>query len=254
MDSPQQATLEAILNSAVDAIITIDRQGIILSANPATSTMFGYDPQELLGRNVSILMPSPDREHHDGYLKNYLRTGERRIIGIGREVLARRKDESIFPVHLAISEYTVDEEIFFAGIVRDISDLKNSEDQLKRLNDELENRVQQRTCELQEAQSKLLEKERLATLGQLSGSVAHEIRNPLNALKTSAYFLMNARAPSNEKVREHLERIDRQVTVIDSVVTAICDIARMPEPNLSPQEVAQVIREAIHNEIGRAHV
>lgn len=231
----------------MDAIITIDRHGVILSVNPATCQMFGYESSELLGENVSIMMPSPDRDAHDDYIKNYLRTGERRIIGVGREVLARRRDATIFPVHLAISEFAVGEERFFAGIVRDVSDLRHSQDQLREMNDQLEQLVQKRTCELQEAQSKLIEKERLATLGQLSGSIAHEIRNPLNALKTSAYFLLNARDPKSDKVREHLERIERQVSMIDGVVTAICDIARMPEPNLGPEDVLQLVREAMHN-------
>jgi PAS domain S-box-containing protein len=100
----RQARMRAILENAVDGIITIDRKGQIESFNPAAERMFGYAAAEVLGHNVSLLMPSPDREQHDEYLRRYLKTGERRIIGIGREVIAQRRDGSTFPVDLSVSE------------------------------------------------------------------------------------------------------------------------------------------------------
>jgi two-component system sensor kinase FixL len=177
-----------------------------------------------------------------------LSTGERKIIGIGREIEGQRCDGSVFPMHLAVSEIRVGEQRLFTGIVRDISDLKQTQQQLKILNEELERRVHDRTSELRDAQSKLLQSEKLATLGQLSGGLAHEIRNPLNAVKTSTYYLMNAREPTKAKVKEHLERIDRQVSLIDNVVTAICDVAKMPEPLLKPHDVRQLV-DAVLNSI-----
>ena len=96
--------LQAVLNAAVDGIVLIDTSGIIQLVNPSVQKMFGYPPEELLGRNVKVLMPSPWREEHDGYLANYLATGEARIIGIGRQVAGRRRDGSTFPVDLAVSE------------------------------------------------------------------------------------------------------------------------------------------------------
>ncbi len=118
------AQLEAILDSTVDAIITIDDRGIIESVNPATERMFGYTPSEVLGKNVSILMPEPYRAEHDGYLGNYLKSGQRKIIGIGREVTGKRKDGTTFPIHLAVSEVLVADRRLFTGVVRDITDLK----------------------------------------------------------------------------------------------------------------------------------
>lgn len=115
----------AILNAAVDAIITIDHQGIINVVNPATQRMFGYAADELIGRNVNILMPSPYHEEHDEYIAHYLATGEARIIGVGREVVGRRKDGSTFPVELAVSR--VDHLKLFTGIIRDISRRKQLE-------------------------------------------------------------------------------------------------------------------------------
>ncbi len=113
--------LQIIVNTAVDAIITMDERGIIGSVNPATEKMFGYPAAAMVGQNVSMLMPSPHREEHDGYLARYLQTGEKRIIGIGREVQGRRKDGSAFPVDLSVSEYHDRTQRQFSGVLRDLS-------------------------------------------------------------------------------------------------------------------------------------
>jgi PAS domain S-box-containing protein len=120
-----QEWLQAILNTATDAIITIDQRGIIKSVNPAAEQMFGYTAAEMIGQNVKMLMPSPYREEHNAFLANFLRTGERRIIGIGREVQACRKDGTVFPVDLAVS--VVEPGKLFTGMVRDISRRKQLE-------------------------------------------------------------------------------------------------------------------------------
>jgi PAS domain S-box-containing protein len=118
--------LQAILETAVEGIITIDERGTIHNLNPATVRIFGYAPEELIGRNVSLLMPEPYRGEHDGYMANYLRTGVRKIIGIGREVRGQRKDGSIFPMDLAVSETRLPQGRFFTGLVRDISTRKHA--------------------------------------------------------------------------------------------------------------------------------
>jgi len=241
----RQARLEAILNNAVDAIITIDDRGLIDSANPATEKLFGYQTEEIVGKNVKILMPNPYHDEHDGYLKNYQDTGIRKIIGIGREVVGQRKDGTVFPMHLAVSEIQLGERRLFTGIVRDISDLKKAERELAEANDRLEENVRLRTAELHEAQADLVRSEKFATLGKVSGGIAHEIRNPLNAVKTSAYYLLNAKSASPEKVEEHLHRIDRQVTVIDNVVTALSDVARMPDADLCPVNLSKLLRNVV---------
>jgi len=119
-----EARTRAILDAAVDAILTIDANGIVESMNPAAERLFGYPSSEVIGQNVKMLMPTPYREEHDSYLDNYLTTGHRKIIGIGREVVGLRKDSSTFPMHLAVSELQMGDKRMFTGIARDITDLR----------------------------------------------------------------------------------------------------------------------------------
>ena len=127
-----QARIEAVLNTAVDGILTIDEHGIIESANPSAGRLFGYDPVELVGRNVSMLMPADHAKAHDGYIERYIRTGEARVVGIGREVEALRRDGSTFPAELAVSEVRFGDQLRFTGIIRDITVRKNAEQALLR--------------------------------------------------------------------------------------------------------------------------
>src|SRR5215469_8664402 len=115
-----QGRIQAILDAAVDAIITIDERGIVESANPAVERLFGYSPSALIGQNVSMLMPSPHRERHDGYIARYLRTGEARAMGLGRELEGLRQDGTVFPMELALSEIRGGDKRRFTGIIRDI--------------------------------------------------------------------------------------------------------------------------------------
>jgi PAS domain S-box-containing protein len=148
------ARSRAVLNTAVDSIITIDHQCLIRSVNPATERMFGYATQELLGTNIRVLMPEPDRSQHDTYVANYIKSRKPSIIGVGRRVIGRRKDGSEFPVHLAVSEFAERGKQYFTGIIRDLS-------------------------ELERVQKQLLQAERLAAIGQMVTGLAHESRNAL---------------------------------------------------------------------------
>ena len=114
----------AILDTAVDGIITIDDRGIIESFNHAAERMFGYAADEVIGHNIRLLMPQPYRRDHDQYIENYLSTGQARIIGIGREVEGLRKDGTVFPMDLAVGAVHLPERLLFTGITRDISDRK----------------------------------------------------------------------------------------------------------------------------------
>lgn len=160
------SVVQAIIHNAIDGIITIDQRGKIESFNPAAGKLFGYLPEEVIGKNVSLLMPSPDRDMHDVYISNYQRTGEKKIIGIGREVKGLRKDGTTFPFRLSVSEVHLADRVIYAGIIHDISALKDTQfqlekslNELKELTNTLEQRVEERTAELSQ---QILEKERIS--------------------------------------------------------------------------------------------
>jgi PAS domain S-box-containing protein len=157
----QAAKLQALLESAVTAIITIDDRGLIESINPATERLFGYAAEELLGHNIKMLMPEPYKVEHDGYIANYLSTGVKKIIGIGREVRGRRKDGTTFPLHLSVSEFLADGRRYFTGMIHDLSDRKHVEEALR------------------ESERRLAQAQKMEAVGQLTGGIAHDFNNLL---------------------------------------------------------------------------
>jgi PAS domain S-box-containing protein len=135
------AVMAALLNTIEEAIITIDAKGVVKDLNPAAARVFGYAADEVIGRNVKMLMPEPFQGEHDGYISNYLKTGKAKVIGFGREVSGRRKDRSIFPMELAVTEMTVSGRRMFTGVVRDITERKQVEQHQELLVAELDHRV-----------------------------------------------------------------------------------------------------------------
>ncbi len=159
--SEEAAILAAILVTAVDAIVTIDDKGTVLHVNRAFEKLFGFLPIDVVGNNISMLMPEPDRSAHDSYLSRYKETGKAAIIGVGRQVIGMRKDGTLIPIDLAVSEVKIGERILYAGIMRDMTERRQSE------------------AELRTAQEKLIQSERLAAIGQMVTGLAHESRNAL---------------------------------------------------------------------------
>ena len=142
LNQPDQNTehssrLKAVIETAIDGIITISDRGIVETVNPAAARIFGYAPDEVIGRNIKMLMPEPDKSQHDGYIENYLRTGQAKIIGKGREVQGLKKDGTVFPFLLSISEVRLHDRLIFTGIVHDITNLKKAEAALR----ESENKI-----------------------------------------------------------------------------------------------------------------
>ena len=172
---------QAVLRTAVDPIIVIDQDGVVLTANEATERLFGYTTDDLIGRNVSALMPEPYRSAHDGYLDRYLTTGEARIIGIGREVEARRADGTVFPIALAVSEIAWDGRSWFTGIIHDLSERRMVEAQLVAAKEGLEERVRQRTAELEASMTELARSNR--DLEQFAYIASHDLQAPLRNVR-----------------------------------------------------------------------
>ena len=159
-----EARLRSVLETVPDAMLIIDEKGLIESLSTTAERLFGYDHAEVVGRNVSILMPSPDRERHDAYIARYLATGEKRIIGIGRIVVGQRKDGSTFPMHLTVGELRTGERHHFTGFIRDLTDQQMTESRLKEL------------------QSEVTHMSRFTALGEMASTLAHEINQPLTAI------------------------------------------------------------------------
>tara|TARA_R110002096_G_scaffold194628_7_gene376970 strand:+ start:1089 stop:2561 length:1473 start_codon:yes stop_codon:yes gene_type:complete len=205
------AAWRASVDHAVEGIVTIDAKGSIETLNEAAKTMFGYTSEELVGKNVNILMPEPYHSEHDGYLERYKRTGERRIIGIGREVVGRRKDSSQFPIDLSVGEGAIEGRRFYTAVIRDITERKD-------------------------LQTKLGQTERLAAVGELAAGVAHEINNPINTIINCAQLIEDGDEPS-ENGRIIIEEGGR----IADIVRALLQFARDDRDNAQPTSLAEVV-------------
>jgi PAS domain S-box-containing protein len=187
-----EAKMRAVFEGAVDGIITINENGIIESFNPAAEKIFGYTSQEIIGNNVNLLIPEPHKKNHNNYIRRYLDTGNAKIIGIGREVEGERKNGELLPLELGISEINIADKRLFTGIVRDISERKQTEEELLRYRENLEQLVEERTRELKDTQQKLVEQAFESGQAQLAGMMLHSIGNAvtpftsqINALKSS---------------------------------------------------------------------
>ncbi|WP_300672353.1 PAS domain S-box protein [Desulfoluna sp.] len=178
-----EASMRAVLEGVVDAVITIDTEGLILSFNPAAEKIFGHRAEGVLGKNVAILMPEPHHSRHNRYLQRYLESGENKIIGIGREMEAIRQDGGRFPIELSVSQVNLGTKILFTGIIRDITERKKAEKELKGYREDLEQKVAKKTTELQMAQEKLVQRAIESGRAELSAMVLHNIGNAVTPLK-----------------------------------------------------------------------
>ncbi len=260
--------LESIVETAVDGILLIDTRGTVLMVNPAVRKLFGYTDEEVLGQNVSMLMPSPHHDIHDSYIHNYLSTGIRKIIGIGREVEGRRKDGSHFPIRLAVSEIIIEGTHFFTGSIQDITEVKKVQREIIKLNHELEEMVVERTTELQDAVNLLLETNQqlnqsiekhkqyeaalLATRDELRKSLekekelnslksrfvsmaSHEFKTPLASILSSASLI--SKYPNTEQASDrnrHVDRIKASVNHLNNILMDFLSITRLEEGQIVP--------------------
>jgi two-component system sensor kinase FixL len=265
--------LDSFFQAAVDCMLIIDKRGVIRLSNDMTHTMFGYSAAELMGKNISMLMPSPHKERHDQYLKTYMDTGEARIIGKGREEYGLRKDGSLFPMKLAVSRIELHGEVYFAGIIHDTTQLKAAQAEIEAMNRELEEKVRLRTKELEEKNAILsreirerkeieaqlrsnelnlknaLEKEKeLSELKSRFVSMAsHEFRTPLSTILSSAGLI--SRYPETEQQvqrQRHIDRIKTSVSMLTGILQDFLSLAKVEEGRITLKPEAFELDELIH--------
>jgi two-component system sensor kinase FixL len=226
----REAHLQSVLDTVPDAMIIIDPQGIMQSFSVTAEHQFGYRADEAIGRNVSMLMPSPYREQHDGYLRRYLTTGERRIIGIGRLVVGQRKDGSTFPMELSVGEVRSGQRRAYTGFVRDLSERQASQ---KRL---------------QELQSELIHMSRFTALGEMASTLAHELNQPLSAvanyLKGGRRLLAGDQPEPVRMAREALEKATEQALRAGQIIRHLRDFVARGESMRQLENLAKLIEEA----------
>lgn len=230
-------TIGTMISTSPDGIIMIDANGIVQLFNPAAESMFGYADHEVIGRNVKVLMPEPYQSEHDGYLERYMRTGEKRIIGIGREVVARCKDGSTFPMELAVGEMEVDGEKQFAGFIRDISRRREAEEELE---------VSQER--LKELQSEFVHVSRLSAMGEMAATLAHELNQPLAALMNYAQatrrMLQNWENEEAARPQELMTKAVEQANRAGEIIRRLRNFVAQGETERSLDDISDVVNEA----------
>ena len=214
-----QERYRSIIDSAVDAILVIDHRGRIEEFNVAAERMFGFASQDVLGCNVNVLMPQPYHDEHDRYMGRYLATGEKRIIGIGREVTGRRKDGSAFPLHLSVGEMVIDGEKKFTGILHDLTA-----------------RVQ--------LESQLREQAALTRLGEMAAVVAHEVKNPLTGIR-GAVQIIGSRLPAGSRDADVIKEIVSRIDALNDLMKDMLLFARPPQARMTSVDPVPIVTTVI---------
>jgi two-component system sensor kinase FixL len=225
-----EAHLQSILDTVPDAMIVIDKDGIIRSFSAAAERLFGHRAETVIGRNISAMMPPPYREAHDAYIARYLATGERRIIGIGRVVVGERSDGSTFPMELSVGEMKSGGQRFFTGFIRDLTERQRTEDRLQQL------------------QSELVHISRLTAMGEMASTLAHELNQPLSAianyLKGSQRLLQLSEDEHAATVRDALDKAASQAVRAGQIIRRLREFVSRGETERQPESLSRLAEEA----------
>lgn len=226
----REAHLRSILDTVLDATVVIEKDGAIVSFNAAAVRQFGYSEPEVVGQNVRLLMPEPYRREHDGYLNRYLETGEKRIIGIDRVVVGRRKDGSTFPMKLAVGEMKSGGKTYYTGFIRDLTEREES------------------AARLQEIQGELARLARLNELGEMASTLAHELNQPLSAIANYAQGCTRLLRDMDDavaiKMRGALEETARQSLRAGQIIRHLREFVTKGETEKAPENIRRLIEEA----------
>ncbi|WP_425088248.1 two-component system sensor histidine kinase NtrB [Stappia sp.] len=237
--SVSEARLASVLGTAVDGIVVMDDAARIILFNKACETLFGYSAEEVRGKNVKILMPADYAHEHDGYLSHYLETGEKRIIGIGREVRGRHSDGSEFPIELSVGEAATPEGRQFIGIMRDLRPRKAVERRLA------------------EAQAQLVNMTRISALDEMGAAIAHELNQPLTAIMLylqAARRKASAGGAPDEKLVEIVDKGVREAERASQIIQRMRGFVEKRDPERRPVSMASLIREGLELVVlGDAH-
>lgn len=270
-----KAILESIFETAVDGIINIDSQGIIININSAALKLFEYQKEELMGKNISTLMSQPDRNLHDSYIRQYIKTKVPKIVGIGREVNGLTKSGKIFPFRLAVSEVVLNDRIIFTGIIHDLTDLHQAVNDLEVINDDLDRRVLERTNEVEKVVNQLLttnkklqteikekeaiqvelihkeneliealeaEKELNELKSRFVSTASHEFRTPLATILSSASIIGKYPQAEQQPDREkHIGKIKKAVNHLITLLNDFLSLSKLEEgKQLTKMEVVDI--------------
>jgi two-component system sensor kinase FixL len=224
----REAHLQSILDTVPDAMIVIDEQGLIQSFSLAAERLFGWTAAEVRGENIKMLMPQPYAAQHDAYLDRYRTTGERRIIGIGRVVVGRRKDGSDFPMELSVGEMRSSDRRYFTGFIRDLTERQQTESRL------------------QDLQGELVHIGRLSALGEMSSALAHELNQPLSAVGNYINGLRRMVASGAEQalVQDGLEKASAQVLRAGEIIRRLRDFVQKGETDRRIESLSKLVEEA----------
>ncbi len=223
----ESALLRSILETVPDAMVVIDRLGTVQFFSKAAERLFGYTAEEVRGQNVRMLMPPPYREQHDGYIRRYQETGERRIIGIGRVVVGLRKDGSTFPMELSVGEANGSH--LFTGFVRDLTERQRTERRLHELQDGL------------------LHASRLRSMGQMAAALAHELNQPLTASANyvrAAIRLLDGKQPNLDRVRQAMQNAAEQTFRSGAIIRRLRSFVARAETPRQPEDPVKLVEEA----------
>ena len=225
-----EARLRSILQTVPDAMLIIDERGRIESLSTTAEHLFGYAMGEVAGKNIKMLMPAPYRDQHDGYLKRYLTTGERHIIGIGRIVTGQRKDGTTFPMHLTVGELRSADRHYFTGFIRDLTEQQLTEGRLKEL------------------QSEVTHMSRFTALGEMASTLAHEMNQPLTAianyLKGCHRLLERMEGQSTEVLRDAVGKAADQALRAGDIIRRLREFVARGESDRRTESLPKLIEDA----------
>jgi len=226
----REARLRSILETVPDALIIIDEHGTIESFSSSAERLFGYAEREIVGQNVRILMPEPYSSAHDSYLERYLTTGERRIIGIGRVVVGRRRDGSTFPMELAVGEMRTERGRRFTGFIRDLTERHRTERRL------------------QDLQSELMHVSRLSAMGQMGAALAHELNQPLTAIinyvQAARRMSEASGQPLPPRIVEVLDKTAQQAARAGQIIRRLRQFVEKGSTDHRAEDLNKVVEEA----------